>query len=100
MNQQHFIQMSCEIAGSATKLANAIGVTPGTITQWRLPKEDKYFRQVAAERCPQIEAATGGLVRCEDLRPDVQWSVLRGTELDTAQAQQAQPATQPVAQGE
>ena len=35
--------------------------------------------QVPAERCPQIEAATNGLVRCEDLRPDVQWSVLRNT---------------------
>ena len=35
--------------------------------------------QVPAERCPQIEQATGGLVRCEDLRPDVQWSILRNT---------------------
>ena len=31
------------------------------------------------ERLKTPEAATNGLVRCEDLRPDVQWSVLRGT---------------------
>ena len=34
-------------------------------------------RQVPAERCPAIERATGGAVRCEDLRPDVEWGVLR-----------------------
>jgi DNA-binding transcriptional regulator YdaS (Cro superfamily) len=33
--------------------------------------------RVPAEHCPSIEAATG--IRCEDLRPDVNWSVLRGT---------------------
>ena len=34
-----------------------------------------------AEYCPAIERATAGQVRCEDLRPDVEWSVLRGTAL-------------------
>ena len=43
-----------------------------TVYQWTKTR-------VPAERCPAIEAATNGLVRCEDLRPDVQWSVLRGT---------------------
>lgn len=42
-----------------------------TVYQWTKTR-------VPAERCPQIEAATGGVVRCEDLRPDVAWSVLRG----------------------
>jgi len=86
MKQQNFIRQACTIVGGATKLAGAIGVTPSAITQWRLPEGEKFFRQVPAERCPQIEQATGGLVRCEDLRPDVQWSVLRGTELATPQA--------------
>lgn len=27
----------------------------------------------------RIEQASGGAVRCEDLRPDVDWAVLRGT---------------------
>ena len=35
-------------------------------------------RPVPAERCPAIERATGGAVRCEDLRPDGEWGVLRG----------------------
>ena len=41
-----------------------------TVYQWTKTK-------VPAERCPQIEDATGGQVRCEELRPDVLWSVLR-----------------------
>ena len=43
-----------------------------TVFQWRKTR-------VPAERCPQIEQATNGLVRCEDLRPDVRWDVLRTT---------------------
>lgn len=41
------------------------------IYQW------KREGRVPAEYCPDIEATTG--VRCEDLRPDVNWSVLRKT---------------------
>lgn len=41
-----------------------------TVQQWRKTR-------VPAERCPTIERVTGGLVRCEDLRPDVEWGVLR-----------------------
>lgn len=32
-----------------------------------------------AELCIQIEKATSGVVRCEDLRPDVDWAYLRST---------------------
>lgn len=42
-------------------------------------------RQVPADRCPAIERATDGAVRCEDLRPDVEWGVLR-TPADAARA--------------
>ena len=41
-------------------------------------------RQVPAERCPAIERATDGAVRCEDLRPDVDWGVLRGDPAEVA----------------
>ena len=37
-------------------------------------------RDVPAEHCPAIEratAASGSVVRCEELRPDVAWGVLR-----------------------
>jgi DNA-binding transcriptional regulator YdaS (Cro superfamily) len=40
-----------------------------TIYQW------KVSGRVPADYCPDIEAITG--VRCEELRPDVNWSVLR-----------------------
>lgn len=39
-----------------------------TVYQWTKTR-------VPAERCPAIEELTG--VRCEELRPDVKWSVLR-----------------------
>ena len=47
--------------------------------------------RVPAEYCPLIEEATGGAVRCEDLRPDVKWAVLR---------QQGDPITVPADQPE
>ena len=47
-----------------------LGVSQQSLTNWKQ-------RGIPAEYCPRIEALTG--VRCEDLRPDVQWSVLRNT---------------------
>ncbi len=44
---------------------------------------------VPAEHCPAIERATG--VRCEELRPDVAWSVLRKPELIGAEGAPAVP---------
>ena len=58
--------------GAAAALARQINVVPVLISQWRTGG-----RQVPAERCPDIEKATGGAVRCEDLRPDVDWNYLR-----------------------
>lgn len=37
------------------------------------------YRRPSAELAITIERFTKGAVRCEDLRPDVDWSVLRGT---------------------
>lgn len=52
--------------------AAQIGVVPILVSQWKLG-----VRRVPAEHCPEIERVTGGLVRCEELRPDVNWAVLR-----------------------
>lgn len=57
---------------SGVALASAIGAQPELISQWR-----NGVRRVPAERCPAIERATGGAVRCEDLRPEIDWAVLR-----------------------
>jgi len=59
--------------GSA-KLANALTAmgrkaTKASVSRWKRER-------VPAEFCPDIEALTK--VRCEELRPDVNWAVLRG----------------------
>lgn len=61
-----------QITGGQTALAKKLGVTPPTVHQWV-----SGARQVPAERCPDIEALVDGQVTCEQLRPDVNWSVLR-----------------------
>lgn len=51
-------------------LARQLGTSPDYLWQmatgWR-------GRRVPLERCPDIESATAGAVRCEDLRLDVIW---------------------------
>lgn len=54
-------------------LASAIGVKQQHVWNW-LNRDGR----VPAEHCPAIEKATAGQVRCEELRPDVEWDVLRG----------------------
>lgn len=66
------IKRAFEAAGGLTKLAAAIGVSPQRLGNW-------LARGVPAEHCPAIERATGGAVRCEELRPDVDWAAIRGT---------------------
>jgi DNA-binding transcriptional regulator YdaS (Cro superfamily) len=61
--------------GSVVALARKLEVPSSLPSMWR-----KRGR-VPAEHCPAIEAATGGAVRCEELRPDVQWHVLRASAL-------------------
>ena len=60
--------------GAAKSLAEKIGVTPVLVSLWRTG-----VRPIPAERCPDIERATSGAVRCEDLRPDVDWATVRAT---------------------
>jgi DNA-binding transcriptional regulator YdaS (Cro superfamily) len=60
--------------GGVTKFAKSIGASYQLVQGWR----DSERRFAApAEYCPAIERATDGAVRCEDLRPDVEWGVLR-----------------------
>ncbi len=66
------IETAIKTLGSQAAMASALGVTQPTISEWL-----RGDRRVPAERCPQIERVTSGAVRCEDLRPDVEWEVLR-----------------------
>ena len=86
--------------GAALRLAKDIAAFSSDMSSWTIGK-----RPVPAERCIAIEQATAGLVRCEDLRPDVAWFVLRGTPGQTpcaptpADAQPATPAFQNLESG-
>jgi DNA-binding transcriptional regulator YdaS (Cro superfamily) len=55
--------------GSAKALATAINVKPATVSQWLTA-----VRPLPIERCFEIERATKGLVTCEALRPDIDWT--------------------------
>lgn len=63
-----------QILGSQTALAHAVGVVPQVVNNWH------RRGNVPAEYCPRIEKATDGAVRCEELRPDVDWAYLRATD--------------------
>jgi DNA-binding transcriptional regulator YdaS (Cro superfamily) len=78
----HPIQRAISHFGSQAAMAARLEVSQPTISEWL-----RGDRRVPAERCPQIERATEGAVRCEELRPDVAWDVLRmqaAPELATA----------------
>jgi DNA-binding transcriptional regulator YdaS (Cro superfamily) len=66
------LDRAIQIAGSMQALAAVLGVTKGAVFQWKMPG-----RKVPAEHCPAIERMTGGQVKCEQLRPDVDWAYLR-----------------------
>ena len=69
------MKLHCYFSSSGvtqSDLARNLGISPVLVNQW-----SNEVRQVPAERCPDIEAATGGAVTCEELRPDVNWAVVR-----------------------
>lgn len=55
-----------------SEIARQLGVKPQAVQQW-------FKTKVPAERCPEIEKFTEGKVTCEELRPDVNWAVLRNS---------------------
>ncbi|OWQ92008.1 hypothetical protein CDN99_06525 [Roseateles aquatilis] len=90
------VKRAIDIVGGGAKLAAAIERSPQFVSQLL-----KGERNVPAELCPSIERATraavaaagGEAVLCEDLRPDVDWAVVRENpialaELATADAAQ------------
>lgn len=68
------IREACRMVGGQAAMSRNLGVSSPTVNQWTTG-----IRQIPAERCPEIEKATGGSVTCEELRPDVDWAFLRGT---------------------
>lgn len=66
---------------SAQQLATMLAISPVIISQWKTGS-----RRIPAERCIEIERATAGAVRCEELRPDIDWVYLRASAADDSKA--------------
>ena len=73
-------------AGGPAKVSRACGVSVQAVCFWR-----DGLRTLPADQCITLEKLNHGRIRCEDLRPDVDWAYLR-----TIQSPQelAQPSTQ------
>lgn len=79
---EHPIDVAASLLGSQAALASALGVSRAAVPQWK-----ESGRRIPAEHCPKIERLTAGKVTCEQLRPDIEWEVLR---LQTSTADQQQ----------
>ncbi len=76
------VKRAISLMGGQKRLGAAIGVVPQVVNNWL------RRGNVPAEYCPRIERATDGAVRCEDLRPDVDWAYLRATNCAEAEPHQ------------
>jgi len=62
------LDRAIEQLDGVTAFASKLGLAPNVVTNWRMRE------QVPHDRCAAIELATGGAVRCEELRPDIPWT--------------------------
>ena len=72
---KHPIDRASDIVGSQASLASLLKVSRAAVSQWK-----DEGRRVPAEHCLVIERETrarGAPVTCEELRPDMDWSVIR-----------------------
>lgn len=74
MNLNDYLSLPGQVSKS---LAKSLGVPPPLLCQWRTG-----VRRVPAGRCPTIERITGGVVTCEEMRPDVDWAYIRKSPAD------------------
>ena len=66
------IQTAISSLGGPAATAQVLNCTVQAVCFYRDGK-----REFPAKLCPTIERATNGAVTCEQLRPDVEWAVLR-----------------------
>lgn len=71
------LKLAVGLAGGQSSLAEKLPVDADgkPVSSARVWNWVNRAQQAPAEACPDIEAITG--VTCEQLRPDVNWSVLR-----------------------
>ncbi|AFU18670.1 MULTISPECIES: transcriptional regulator [Actinobacillus] len=66
------IKKAAKLIGGQAELAKHFGISMRAVSKWG-------SNRVPAEHCPEIERLTNGEVTCEQLRPDVNWAVLRNS---------------------
>lgn len=67
------LDKAISLSGGLVALANKLGVRKQVLWNWK-------ERGVPAEFCPEIELITNRQVKCEELNPKINWSILRNTE--------------------
>lgn len=68
------ISKAIDCFGSQDQLAKACDLTQAAISQY-----STGLKRPSAEVAIRIEEATNGVVRAEEIRPDIPWHVIRGT---------------------
>ena len=69
------IQTAIQKLGGPAKAAEVLDCSVQAVCFYRDGK-----RRFPAELCPVVERHLVGAVTCEELRPDVDWQYLRGTQ--------------------
>jgi DNA-binding transcriptional regulator YdaS (Cro superfamily) len=68
------LKKAIDDVGGVAKVADYFGISTVSVYEW-------ITRGcVPAEKCPEIEKFSGGVVRCEQLNDKVDWSYLRNTK--------------------
>ncbi|WP_392559761.1 transcriptional regulator [Orbus mooreae] len=73
------IGKAIDFFGSQSSLAKELDVTRARVWQWF-----NNVSMVSPEKSIEIEGKTKGMVRCEELRPDINWSILRNKKATNA----------------
>lgn len=64
--KNHAVSLAASFLGGQVQLAKRLGVTPQLVSLWCLGKA-----KITAERAVEIEKACSGIVKREDIRPDL-----------------------------
>ncbi len=72
LNGNPAVKRAWDALGGCVQLASRLGVSQPAVSMWHTG-----LRRVPLHVCIEIEKLTGSQVRCEDLRPDVDWEFLR-----------------------
>jgi DNA-binding transcriptional regulator YdaS (Cro superfamily) len=71
MDPKEIIKVLCNEAGGQTKLAKLLNVSQPTVNGWL------NGAGIGAESAIAIEGLTNGRFRCEQIRPDINWAIVR-----------------------